>query len=1017
MSNITVAELANELKRSVGKLLEQLQAAGVKKSSGGDVLTEADKKKLLDHLQSSHGTVAPARKKITLTKKTTSEIKQADATGKARTIQVEVRKKRTFIKRDDEPAAAPQTPSPSPAAEAARPAAAAAAAPASPVIGAAEAARREEEARRHAELLRRQEAEAAEKRRLREEQDARRQAEAAQPGPEEAKPQETPAAPQTPVPQAPAADSVPPSAPAATQTKPPKTAEPETVSESAPEAASSATPASGSAPAKETAAPAARKAATGGAAKSASSSAASSSAASPDAAPAAVAEPAKPSPEEEAARRREQEERRRKAMAEAEAIRSMMNKPRKVLVAKKPESAKKAAEASKDGGKPAKTGGASSARQGSAPAGGSKEVKSAKLSSSWAGEPGKKKGIPTRGDASGGVGRNNWRSGPKSRRSERDSQQAAQAAPAEHRVLEVHVPETISVAELAHKMAVKASEVIKTLMKMGQMVTINQPLDQDTAMIVVEEMGHTAVVAALDDPEAFTDEEVQAQSAEALPRAPVVTVMGHVDHGKTSLLDYIRRAKVAASEAGGITQHIGAYHVKTPRGIVTFLDTPGHEAFTAMRARGAQATDIVILVVAADDGVMPQTREAIKHAKAAGVPIVVALTKADKPEANVERVTSELVAEEVVPESYGGDSPFIAVSSKTGMGIDDLLENVLLQADVLELKAPVEAAAKGLVIEARLDKGRGPVASVLVQSGTLKVGDVVLAGQTSGRVRAMLNEDGKPVKEAGPSIPVEIQGLADVPQAGDEFMVLADERRAREIATYRAGKFRNTKLARQQAAKLENVFADMSADEVKQLPIIIKADVQGSQEALSASLLKLSTDEVKVQVVYAAVGGISESDVNLAIASNAIVLGFNVRAEAGARKLAEANDVEIRYYNIIYDAVDDLKAAMSGMLAPEQKEEVIGSAEIRTVFVASKIGTVAGSYVTSGVVRRDAHFRLLRDHVVIYTGELESLKRMKDDVREVKEGFECGIKLKNYNDIREGDQLEFFEIKEIARTL
>ena len=1004
MSNITVAELANELKRSVGKLLEQLQAAGVKKSSGGDVLTEADKKKLLDHLQSSHGTVAPARKKITLTKKTTSEIKQADATGKARTIQVEVRKKRTFIKRDDEPAAAPQTPSPSPAAEAARPAASAVAAPASPVIGAAEAARREEEARRHAELLRRQEAEAAEKRRLREEQDARRQAEAAQPAPEETKPQETSAAPQTPVPQASAADSVPPSAPAATQAKPPKTAEPET----APETVSSAAPASGSAPAKGTAAPAARKAATGGAAKPVSSSAT---------APAAVAEPAKPSPEEEAARQREQEERRRKAMAEAEAIRSMMNKPRKVLVAKKPESAKKAAEASKDGGKPAKTGGVSSARQGSAPAGGSKEVKSAKLSSSWAGEPGKKKGIPTRGDASGGVGRNNWRSGPKSRRSERDNQQAAQAAPAEHRVLEVHVPETISVAELAHKMAVKASEVIKTLMKMGQMVTINQPLDQDTAMIVVEEMGHTAVVAALDDPEAFTDEEVQAQSAEALPRAPVVTVMGHVDHGKTSLLDYIRRAKVAASEAGGITQHIGAYHVKTPRGIVTFLDTPGHEAFTAMRARGAQATDIVILVVAADDGVMPQTREAIKHAKAAGVPIVVALTKADKPEANVERVTSELVAEEVVPESYGGDSPFIAVSSKTGMGIDDLLENVLLQADVLELKAPVDAAAKGLVIEARLDKGRGPVASVLVQSGTLKVGDVVLAGQTSGRVRAMLNEDGKPVKEAGPSIPVEIQGLADVPQAGDEFMVLADERRAREIATYRAGKFRNTKLARQQAAKLENVFADMSADEVKQLPIIIKADVQGSQEALSASLLKLSTDEVKVQVVYAAVGGISESDVNLAIASNAIVLGFNVRAEAGARKLAEANDVEIRYYNIIYDAVDDLKAAMSGMLAPEQKEEVIGSAEIRTVFVASKIGTVAGSYVTSGVVRRDAHFRLLRDHVVIYTGELESLKRMKDDVREVKEGFECGIKLKNYNDIREGDQLEFFEIKEIARTL
>ncbi|HOV20975.1 MAG TPA: translation initiation factor IF-2, partial [Ottowia sp.] len=551
----------------------------------------------------------------------------------------------------------------------------------------------------------------------------------------------------------------------------------------------------------------------------------------------------------------------------------------------------------------------------------------------------------------------------------------------------------------------------------GQMVTINQPLDQDTAMIVVEEMGHTAIVAALDDPEAFTDQEVQAQDAEALPRPPVVTVMGHVDHGKTSLLDYIRRAKVAAGEAGGITQHIGAYHVQTPRGVVSFLDTPGHEAFTAMRARGAQATDIVILVVAADDGVMPQTREAIKHAKAAHVPIVVAITKSDKPEANPERVKAELVAEEVVPEEFGGDSPFISVSSKTGQGIDELLEQVLLQAEVLELKAPIDAAAKGLVIEASLDKGRGPVATVLVQSGTLNVGDVVLAGQTFGRVRAMLDEDGKPSKSAGPSIPVEIQGLAEVPQAGDDFMVLTDERRAREIATYRAGKFRNTKLAKQQAAKLENVFSDMGTGEVKQLPIIIKADVQGSQEALAATLLKLSTDEVKVQMVYTGVGGISESDINLAIASKAIVIGFNVRADAGARKLAEGNDVEIRYYNVIYDAVDELKAAMSGMLAPEHKEEVIGTAEIRTVFVASKIGTVAGCMVTHGLVRRDAHFRLLRDNVVIYTGELESLKRVKDDVREVKEGFECGIKLKNYNDIKEGDQLEFFEIKEIARTL
>jgi translation initiation factor IF-2 len=474
---------------------------------------------------------------------------------------------------------------------------------------------------------------------------------------------------------------------------------------------------------------------------------------------------------------------------------------------------------------------------------------------------------------------------------------------------------------------------------------------------------------------------------------------------------------VAAGEAGGITQHIGAYHVETPRGVISFLDTPGHEAFTAMRARGAQATDIVILVVAADDGVMPQTKEAVKHAKAAGVPIVVAVNKIDKPGANPDRVKQELVVEEVVPEEYGGESPFVNVSALTGQGIDDLLEQVLLQAEVLELKAPVDAAAKGLVIEAQLDKGRGPVATVLVQSGTLKVGDVVLAGQTYGRVRAMLDEDGKTIKSAGPSIPVEIQGLTEVPQAGDEFMVLTDERRAREIATYRAGKFRNTKLAKQQAAKLENMFSDMTAGEVKTLPIIVKADVQGSQEALSQSLVKLSTDEVKVQMVYAAVGGISESDVNLAIASKALILGFNVRADSGARKLAEGNGIDIRYYNIIYDAVDDLKAAMSGMLAPEKREEVIGSAEIRTVFVASKIGTVAGSYVTSGMVTRNSHFRLLRDNVVIYTGELESLKRMKDDVREVKEGFECGIKLKNYNDIKEGDQLEFFEIKEVARTL
>jgi translation initiation factor IF-2 len=565
-------------------------------------------------------------------------------------------------------------------------------------------------------------------------------------------------------------------------------------------------------------------------------------------------------------------------------------------------------------------------------------------------------------------------------------------------------------------MSVKASEVIKQLMKLGQMVTINQQLDQETAMIVVEEMGHKALAAKLDDPEAFTEEETAAHDAEALPRAPVVTVMGHVDHGKTSLLDFIRRARVAAGEAGGITQHIGAYHVDTPRGTITFLDTPGHEAFTAMRARGAKATDIVILVVAADDGVMPQTKEAIAHAKAAGVPLVVAMNKIDKPDANLERVKSELVAESVVPEDFGGDSPFVAVSAKTGQGVDELLEQVLLQAEVLELKAPTDAAARGLVIEARLDKGRGPVATVLVQSGTLKKGDVVLAGSSYGRVRAMLDEDGDATEAAGPSMPVEIQGLTEVPGAGDEFMVLADERRAREIATFRQGKYRDVKLARQQAAKLETMFEQMG-EGAQTLSLIVKADVQGSQEALAQSLTKLGTSEVKVQIVHAAVGGISESDINLAIASKAVVIGFNVRADAGARKLAEGNGVEIKYYNIIYDAVDEIRAAMSGMLAPEQKEETIGTAEIRSVFVASKIGTVAGCMVTAGQVTRNARFRLLRDHVVVYTGELESLKRFKDDVREVKEGFECGIKLKNYNDIREGDQLEFFEVKEVARTL
>jgi translation initiation factor IF-2 len=936
MAVTTVAQFAAELGRPAMTLLEQLQSAGVRKTSAEDALTESDKERLLDFLRTAHGTGSAERKKITLTRKSTSEIKQADASGKARTIQVEVRKKRVFVKRDEVAPAAAEP----------------AAAPAAPVVDEAELRRREEDASRQAELLRRQEAELAERRRQRdeEEQRAREAAEQRQ---------------------------------------------------------------------RDAAERAARVAAAGPAT-------AEVQAPAPAAAPEPVAKPAlrvvkaADIEAEDKKRQADLEGRRKAAEAEASAIRAMMSAPKKVLVAKKPEEAKAAETAIRGTIHKPKAGVAGAPSATAAKPGDKKSVKSEKLSSSWADDAAKKRAA-LKGRSDGGAARAGWRAPRGSRRGgDRDEERSSYVAPTEPVAQEVHVPETISVADLAHKMSVKASEVIKQLMKLGQMVTINQQLDQETAMIVVEEMGHKAFAAKLDSPEAFLQEEEQAVGGaemQTLSRAPVVTVMGHVDHGKTSLLDCIRASRVAAGEAGGITQHIGAYHVETPRGMVTFLDTPGHEAFTAMRARGAKATDIVILVVAADDGVMPQTKEAIHHAKAAGVPIVVAMNKIDKPEANPERVRSELVAEQVVPEEFGGDSPFVAVSAKTGQGVDSLLEQVLLQAEVLELKAPRDALAKGLVVEARLDKGKGPVATVLVQSGTLKRGDVVLAGSSYGRVRAMLDEDGKAAIEAGPSIPVEIQGLTEVPQAGDEFMVLGDERRAREIATFRQGKYRDVKLAKQQAAKLETMFESMGEGKVLTLPLIVKADVQGSQEALVQSLQKLSTDEVKVQVVHAAVGGISESDVNLAIASKAVIVGFNVRADAGARKLADGNGVDIRYYNIIYDAVDEVKAAMVGMLAPEQKEEFLGTAEVRQVFVATKIGTVAGSMVTSGQVRRGARFRQLRDNVVIYTGEVESVRRLKDDVREVKEGFECGIKLKNVTDVKEGDQLEFFELKEVARTL
>jgi translation initiation factor IF-2 len=934
MASNNVAQFATELKMPADLLLTQLRSAGVDKSSTSDPLSKDDKDKLLNHLRRTHGTADQTeKKKITLTRKETTEIKQADATGKSRTIQVEVRKKRTFVQRDD----IVTTTQAAPAAVA-------------PVIDAAEQARREEEVRRQSELLARQEAELREK----QERLAKLEAEKAA--------------------QAKAAEE---------QAK--READERSKRESA-EAATAAT----------------------------------------EEAKKAAADDAKRKSEEaarEAAERAAATEKARKAVADEVAqIRAMMNAPRRVIKAPEPApaaAAPKAAEGTLH--KPADKKPATTEAKKDDKKGDKKSIKSANVSSTWS-DDAKKRGAPgakTRGGAGPSSGRDGWRSGGGrgGRRGGHDDRESNFQAPTEAIVKDVHVPETITVAELAHKMSVKASEVIKQLMKLGQMCTINQVLDQETAMIVVEEMGHKAFAAAEDDPEALLADQGEHAEFEATSRAPVVTVMGHVDHGKTSLLDYIRRAKVAAGEAGGITQHIGAYHVDTPRGMVTFLDTPGHEAFTAMRARGAKATDIVILVVAADDGVMPQTKEAIAHAKAAGVPLVVAINKIDKQGANTDRVTQELVAEGVVPEEYGGESPFVPVSAKTGQGIDDLLENVLLQAEVLELKAPVGSPARGLVVEARLDKGRGPVATILVQSGTLKRGDVVLAGSSFGRVRAMLDENGKSVTEAGPSFPVEIQGLTEVPSAGEEVMVMADERKAREIALFRQGKFRDVKLAKQQAAKLENMFDQMGEGEVKNLPLIIKTDVQGSQEALVSSLQKLSTSEVRVQVVHAAVGGITESDVNLATASKAVIIGFNARADAQARKLAETNGVDIRYYSIIYDAIDEIKTALSGMLAPEKRETITGQVEIRQVILVSKVGAVAGCLVTDGVVKRTSSVRLLRNNIVVWTGEIDSLKRFKDDVKEVRAGLECGLSLKNYNDIQVGDTLEVFEVQEVARTL
>nr|WP_294841643.1 translation initiation factor IF-2 [uncultured Methylotenera sp.] len=913
MAQTTVEQFAGELKLPTALLLEQLKSAGVHKISAEDELSEQDKSALLDHLRKEHGTLAP-KNKITLTRKSSSEIKKTDNSGKARTIQVEVRKKRVIEQRDD--ASLPE-----------------------------EDAVEEVVVEAVAEVV---------------------EAPVEAPAPIVEAPVEVVAEPE-PVVAAPVEPVV----------------EPEPVV---------AAPVAAEAPAEPVAEPEkvvvrqqtiSRKDLLG-----AEEIALREQEAKRHATLLALQAEDKRKKEELAQRRLDEEARK---LAEAEAAKAKAAKLSEGTLHKPV--AKEGAE------KPA----AKDAKKGK---GNNKE---------WTEAENKKRGLKTRGDVTGG--KTGWRA-PKGKGGKHhdEEQQHAFTAPTEPLVYEVLVPETITVADLAHKMSVKSGEVIKTLMGMGMMVTINQVLDQETAIIIVEEMGHKAQAAAPNDPDAFIEE---AEHAEAVmeTRPPVVTVMGHVDHGKTSLLDYIRRSRVATGEAGGITQHIGAYHVETPSGMVTFLDTPGHEAFTAMRARGAKATDIVILVVSADDGVMPQTIEAIHHAKAAGVPLVVAINKIDKPDADPERVKMELVSQEVVPEDFGGDTMFRAVSAKTGQGIDDLLEAVLLQAEVLELQAPKNTPAKGLVIEGRLDKGRGSVATILVQSGTLKRGDMILAGTTFGKVRAMLDETGKDIQEAGPSMPVEILGLSDVPSAGEEVIVLNDERKAREIALFRQGKYRDVKLAKQQAAKLENMFEQMESGEVQTLGLIIKSDVQGSYEALATSLQKLSTSEVKVNIIHTGVGAISESDVNLAAASKAVLIGFSVRADSGARKLIDTLGVDVRYYNIIYEAVDEIKAALGGMLAPEQKEQMIGTVEVREVFRISKIGAIAGCYVQDGMIKRNSKVRVLRNNVIVHTGELDSLKRFKDDVKEVKNNFECGLSLKGYNDIEVGDILEVYEMVEVARTL
>jgi len=883
MAEVSIEKLAETIDTSVDKLLQQLSDAGISKSNG-DMVTEAEKAQLLDHLSKQHGGKgAEGPERMTLQRKSKSTLSVKGSTGKEKSVQVEVRKKRTYVKKSAVEQQKEQ-----------------------------ERLAQEEAARQEAELKAQHEAE----QKAKEEAERRAKEEAERKAKEEAKRK----------------------ADAERKAKEQQSKQVDTVQQEK----------------DRLEAERLQKEAEEAALKKAEEEAKRQ------------AEEARRLAEENEARWKKEEEERKKREETADHHMTTSTYARE-------------AEDESD----------------------AREEKSARRK--------KKKKGPAKTEAPA--------RGRKGKLKAPTSLQHGFQKPVADVKQEVRISETITVAELASRMAVKGVEVVKTMMKMGEMVTINQVLDQETAQVVAEEMGHQVVLVKENELEEKVLNDRCEGSAELKSRAPVVTVMGHVDHGKTSTLDYIRSKNVVSGEAGGITQHIGAYHVETENGMVTFLDTPGHAAFTSMRARGAKATDIVILVVAADDGVMPQTIEAVQHAKAAEVPLIVAVNKIDKETADPDRVKNELSQHDVIPEDWGGDVQFVHISAKTGQGVDELLEAVLMQAEILELTAVHDGMASGVVIESRLDKGRGPVASVLVQSGTLKQGDIVLCGLEYGRVRAMKDEDGKDIKQAGPSIPVEILGLSGVPAAGDEATVVKDERKAREVALYRQGKFRDVKLARQQKAKLENMFSNMTEGDVSEVNVVLKADVQGSVEAISDALVKLSTDEVKVKIVGTGVGGITETDATLAAASNAIVVGFNVRADASARKVIEAESLDLRYYSVIYHLIDEVKQAMSGMLAPEFKQEIIGLAEVRDVFKSPKIGAIAGCMVTEGVVKRNNPIRVLRDNVVIYEGELESLRRFKDDVNEVRNGMECGIGVKNYNDVRVGDQIEVFEVVEIQRSL